>query len=196
MWLSLDSSYTSKRVSFSSAKAKSTASSDGSFNRVSNRSLRYGWFFFLVSLKVIFCCLQSEEKEVVINPPIDTTTVNINTGGAGKMAIDQGSPGDSDSSLLMIADLEKRMRDLFLVLADDHKVTARAEQDRTLSAFRSHLDRLVKMIVQRELQVQRMLIKSASDDGRAHLVRACILYEVMRRCSVRIGIAHFVAAWP
>lgn len=112
----------------------------------------------------------SEEKEVVINPPIDTTTVNINTGGAGKMATDQGSPGDSDSSLLMIADLEKRMRDLFLVLADDHKVTARAEQDRTLSAFRSHLDRLVKMIVQRELQVQRMLIKSASDDGRAHLM--------------------------
>lgn len=136
-----------------------------------------------------YCCLKKSEKEA---RNLTETTVIINAGGAGNMASDQGSPDDNEGSSLAIAIMEERMRQLFL----DHKTMAQAEQDRALSTFRSHLDRLVKMIVQRELQVQRISIKTAADDGRVYLVRTTFEHVslsrvVLGRCNIGTVIAHF-----
>lgn len=76
---------------------------------------------------------------------------------------------------LAIAMLEERMRGLFLHFATDHKTEVRENQEQALAAFQSRLNRLVKLLVQRELEVERRLwnvqigsIKSTADGDRVH----------------------------
>lgn len=83
----------------------------------------------------------------------------------------------SEGNLLAIAMLEERMRGIFLDFIADHKVTVHEDQERALTAFRSHVDQMVKLLVQRELQVLRIQwrsqissMKSTADGDRVHVV--------------------------
>lgn len=79
--------------------------------------------------------------------------------------------------LLEIAMSEERMRGFVLQLAADHKVEVQGNLEQALSAFQSRLNSLVKLLVQRDLAVQRRLwdveiasIKSTADGDRIHVV--------------------------
>lgn len=85
----------------------------------------------------------------------------------------EGSVESSNGNLLAIAMLEERMRSLFF----DHKTAVHADQERALATFRSHLDHLVKLLIQHELQVQRNRwnvqinsIETTASDYRVHVL--------------------------
>lgn len=81
--------------------------------------------------------------------------------------------------------LEERMRGLFLNFATDHKTEVRENQEQALAAFQSRLSHLVKLLVQRELEVERRLwnvqigsIKSTADGDRVHTVCALVQFVI------------------